>query len=78
MLEKFRTGEYEVKNLNVIDEASTRLLEVGGLKIRLFGLGGVISMHKLCELSLSAALCTQLMIQSITVSPQLPTHVSTY
>jgi len=50
VLEKFRTNEYEVKNLNVIDEASSRLLEVGGLKLRIFGLGGVVSMHKLCKL----------------------------
>jgi hypothetical protein len=49
VLEKFRTNEYEVKNLNVIDEASSRLLEVGGLKLRIFGLGGVVTLHKLCE-----------------------------
>jgi hypothetical protein len=56
VLEKFRTNEYEVKNLNVIDEASSRLLEVGGLKLRIFGLGGVVSMHKLCK-SLSFFFC---------------------
>jgi hypothetical protein len=50
VLEKFRTGEYNVPNLNVIDEASSRLLEVGGLKLRLFGLGGAVSLHKLCKL----------------------------
>jgi hypothetical protein len=49
VMEKFRTGEYDVKNLNVIDEASSRLLEVGGLKLRIFGLGGAVPMHKLCE-----------------------------
>jgi hypothetical protein len=49
VMEKFRTGEYDVKNLNVIDEASSRLLEVGGLKLRIFGLGGAVSMHKLCK-----------------------------
>jgi hypothetical protein len=48
-MEKFRTGEYDVKNLNVIDEASSRLIEVGGLKLRLFGLGGAVAMHKLCK-----------------------------
>jgi len=52
VMEKFRTGEYEVKNLNVIDEASSRLIEVGGLKLRLFGLGGAVAMHKLCESSI--------------------------
>lgn len=55
-MEKFRTGEYEVKNLNVIDEASSRLIEVGGLKLRLFGLGGAVAMHKLCE---SAKSCSR-------------------
>ena len=49
MAEKFRTGEYEVRNLSVIDEATSRLLEVGGLKLRLFGLGGAVAMHKLCK-----------------------------
>jgi len=51
VLEKFRTREYEVFNLNVIDEHTSRLLEVGGLKLRLFGLGGAVAPHKLCEFS---------------------------
>ena len=50
MLEKFRTGEYEVHNLIVIDEASSSVLDVSGLKLRLFGLGGAVAQHKLCEL----------------------------
>lgn len=49
VMEKFRTGEYEVRNLSVIDEATSRLLEVGSLKLRLFGLGGAVAMHKLCK-----------------------------
>lgn len=49
VLEKFRTGEYEVDNLMVLDEALTRSLEVGGIKLRLFGLGGGVQMHKMCE-----------------------------
>jgi hypothetical protein len=49
VLEKFRTGEYEVKNLMVIDEAITRLLDVGGVKFRLMGLGGSLQMSKICE-----------------------------
>ncbi len=48
-MEKFRTGEYEVKNLMVIDEAITRLLDVGGVKFRLMGLGGSLQMSKICE-----------------------------
>ncbi|KAI9634308.1 uncharacterized protein MKK02DRAFT_34810 [Dioszegia hungarica] len=39
VMEKFRTGEYEVHNLSVIDEAATRVLDVGGVRLRLFGLG---------------------------------------
>jgi hypothetical protein len=51
VLEKFRTGEYEVDNLFILDEALTRSLEVGGIKLRLFGLGGGVQMHKMCECS---------------------------
>lgn len=50
IVEKFRTGEYEVSNLTVIDEASSALIETAGLKLRLFGLGGAVALHKLCEL----------------------------
>ncbi len=49
VLEKFRTGEYEVHNLSVIDEATTRVIDVGGVRLRLFGLGGGVVSHKLCE-----------------------------
>lgn len=49
ILEKFRTGEYEVQNLHVLDEVSTRVVDVGGMKLRLFGLGGAVSPHKLCK-----------------------------
>jgi hypothetical protein len=49
VLEKFRSGEYEVHNLNIIDEATSRVLDVGGLRLRLFGLGGAVAPHKMCE-----------------------------
>ena len=49
VLEKFRSGEYKVDNLHIIDEASSRLLEVGGVKLRLLGLGGAVVMHKLFD-----------------------------
>lgn len=49
VLEKFRTQEYKVNNLHIIDEASSRLLEVGGVKLRLLGLGGAVVMHKLFD-----------------------------
>lgn len=47
-MEKFRTGEYEVNNLTVIDEASSALIHTAGIKLRLFGLGGAVAPHKLC------------------------------
>ncbi|KAL9127586.1 MAG: hypothetical protein Q9217_003566 [Psora testacea] len=49
VLEKFRSGEYKVQNLHIIDEASSRLLELGGVKLRLLGLGGAVVMHKLFD-----------------------------
>ncbi len=49
MLEKFRSGEYKVDNLHIIDEANSRLLEIGGVKLRLLGLGGAVVMHKLFD-----------------------------
>lgn len=49
VLEKFRSGEYKIDKLHIIDEASSRLLEVGGVKLRLLGLGGAVVMHKLFD-----------------------------
>lgn len=49
VLEKFRSREYQVNNLHIIDEASSRLLDVGGVKLRLLGLGGAVVMHKLFD-----------------------------
>ncbi|MCJ1319878.1 hypothetical protein MMC15_005214 [Xylographa vitiligo] len=49
VLEKFRSAEYKVPNLHIIDEASSRLLDVGGIKLRLLGLGGAVVMHKLFD-----------------------------
>lgn len=49
VLEKLRSGEYKINNLNIIDEAHSRLLEVGGVKLRLLGLGGAVVMHKLFD-----------------------------
>ncbi|KTW26944.1 hypothetical protein T552_02433 [Pneumocystis carinii B80] len=49
VLEKFRSGEYKVKNLFIIDEQSSKCLNVGDIKLRLFGLGGAIIMHKLFD-----------------------------
>ena len=49
VLEKFRSGEYKVNNLHIIDEASSRLLDIGGIKLRLLGLGGAVVMHKLFD-----------------------------
>lgn len=49
VLEKFRLGTYEIDNLHVIDEATSRTLEIGGIKLRLFGLGGAFVPHKLFD-----------------------------
>ncbi|KAI5298675.1 hypothetical protein KEM56_003858, partial [Ascosphaera pollenicola] len=49
VLEKFRSGDYKVPNLHIIDEANSRLLDIGGVKLRLLGLGGAVVMHKLFD-----------------------------
>jgi hypothetical protein len=49
VLEKFRSAEYQVENLFLVDEHDSRLLEVGGIKLRLLGLGGAVVMHKLFD-----------------------------
>ncbi|KAL0949104.1 hypothetical protein HGRIS_009193 [Hohenbuehelia grisea] len=49
ILEKFRSGSYAIDNLQILDEATTRCLEVGGVKLRLLGLGGALVYHKLFD-----------------------------
>ncbi|KIM42938.1 hypothetical protein M413DRAFT_18543 [Hebeloma cylindrosporum] len=49
VLEKFRSAQYSIDNLHVLDEATTRLLDVGGVKLRLLGLGGALVPHKLFD-----------------------------
>ena len=49
ILEKFRTGVYTIENFHVLDEATTRCLDVGGVKLRLLGLGGALVPHKLFD-----------------------------
>ncbi|KAF9004685.1 hypothetical protein BDQ17DRAFT_1354497 [Cyathus striatus] len=49
VLEKFRLGTYNIENLHVLDEATTRCLDVGGIKLRLLGLGGALVPHKLFD-----------------------------
>lgn len=49
VLEKLRSAEYKIENLHVIDEAHSRLLDIGGVKLRLLGLGGAVVMHKLFD-----------------------------
>ena len=49
VLERFRSGQYTVQNLNIVDEASSRLIQIGGLNIRLLGLGGAVVLHKLFD-----------------------------
>ncbi|RMZ80936.1 hypothetical protein DV737_g2786, partial [Chaetothyriales sp. CBS 132003] len=49
VLERFRSGQYKVDNLHIIDELNTRPLEVGGVKLRILGLGGAVVVHKLFD-----------------------------
>ncbi|KAJ2898005.1 hypothetical protein MKZ38_004223 [Zalerion maritima] len=49
VLERFRAGEYKIPNLMIIDEARSALIDVGGVKLRLLGLGGAVVMHKLFD-----------------------------
>lgn len=49
MVEKFRTGEYKIPNLTVLDEATTRAVDVGGVRLRLLGLGGALVMAKMFD-----------------------------
>ncbi|KAF9458002.1 hypothetical protein BDZ94DRAFT_1201831 [Collybia nuda] len=49
VLEKFRSGAYAIDNLHVLDEATTRCIDVGGVKLRLLGLGGALVPHKMFD-----------------------------
>ncbi|TFK43129.1 hypothetical protein BDQ12DRAFT_622014 [Crucibulum laeve] len=49
VIERFRAGTYNIENLNVLDEATTRCLDVGGVKLRLLGLGGALVPHKMFD-----------------------------
>ncbi|TCD69176.1 hypothetical protein EIP91_008472 [Steccherinum ochraceum] len=49
VLEKFRAGTYDIENLHVLDEATTRCLDLGGVKLRLLGLGGALVPHKMFD-----------------------------
>lgn len=43
------TSGYSIPNLTVLDEATTRVLLIGGVRLRLFGLGGAVVSHKLFD-----------------------------
>ena len=49
VLERFRTGEYHVPNLHIVDETCAPVIDMGGVRLRLFGLGGAIVPHKLFD-----------------------------
>jgi hypothetical protein len=40
---------YSIPNLTVLSEATTRVLVIGGVRLRLFGLGGAVVPHKLFD-----------------------------
>ncbi|KAM0746439.1 hypothetical protein T439DRAFT_341042 [Meredithblackwellia eburnea MCA 4105] len=43
------TNGYSIPNLCVLDEATSRVLVIGGVRLRLFGLGGAVVGHKLFD-----------------------------
>jgi predicted phosphodiesterase len=49
IVEKFRSATYSIPNLNILDEATTRCLDVAGVKLRLLGLGGALVPHKMFD-----------------------------
>ncbi|KAL0094953.1 hypothetical protein F4703DRAFT_1046981 [Phycomyces blakesleeanus] len=49
IIERFRSGEYKIHNLFLLDEATSHLLDIGGVSLRLFGLGGAVVQHKLFD-----------------------------
>ncbi|PWN23902.1 hypothetical protein BCV69DRAFT_244399, partial [Microstroma glucosiphilum] len=49
VLERIRAGSYQIPNLQVLDEATTRSIHVGDIRLRLFGLGGAVVLHKLFD-----------------------------
>lgn len=49
VLEKFRSGQYRVDNLHILDEATSHAIDLGGIKLRLLGLGGAVVPHKLFD-----------------------------
>lgn len=50
VIEKFRSGEYFVPNLHIIDETTTHAITtLSGHTIRLFGLGGSLVLHRLFD-----------------------------
>ncbi|TFY50474.1 hypothetical protein EVG20_g11496, partial [Dentipellis fragilis] len=49
LLEGIRSGRHVIENLHILDEATTRLLDIGGVKLRLLGLGGAFVPHKMFD-----------------------------
>ncbi|CAG8488741.1 8436_t:CDS:10 [Paraglomus brasilianum] len=49
VLERFRMKEYEIRNLFILDESTSYLIDVGNVNLRLYGLGGAVVPHKLFD-----------------------------
>ncbi|GAO51493.1 hypothetical protein G7K_5593-t1 [Saitoella complicata NRRL Y-17804] len=49
VIEKFRAGEYRIPNFHLVDEHSSWMIDLGGCKLRLLGLGGAVVTHKLFD-----------------------------
>lgn len=49
IVERIRSGEYQVPNLHLMDESTTHVIDIGSLRLRLLGLGGAVVPHKLFD-----------------------------
>ncbi|KAJ7205114.1 hypothetical protein C8J57DRAFT_1618410, partial [Mycena rebaudengoi] len=49
VIEKSCSGSYTIENLHLLDEATTRCLDLGSVKLRLLGLGGALVPHKMFD-----------------------------
>lgn len=50
VVERLRSHDIQIPNLFLLDEATTHAIDVGGLRLRLLGLGGAVVPHKLFDL----------------------------
>jgi hypothetical protein len=49
VIESFKSGEYQAKNLKILDEGSSKMVHCGEMDVRLFGIGLDIHANESCE-----------------------------